>query len=342
MSKPTVHDIAREAGVSLATVDRVLNSRPGVREKTVKRVKDAVQKLGYTRDIYAANLARQRRYEFVFVLPRGPSQFLVALRDAILETAAGPLSDRANIRILSAPYSDPVAVDKVFRQIEQEQVDGVAIMGNETPMVRDGIARLKARNVVVVALVTDQTNSARDHFVGIDNTAAGRTAGVLMGRFVGDRAGKVAVVVNTMQARDMVQRRMGFDDVMAERFPHIQVLPSVEGRDDHELTARVTEQCLRLNEDVVGLYCVGAGLRGVTQVLRGRGQAHDLVVVGHDLTPHARDALEAGVVDVIINQNAGHIARSAMRVLRAHCDGVEVIASQEKIRIEIVLRENLT
>ncbi|MEL6316609.1 MAG: LacI family DNA-binding transcriptional regulator, partial [Pseudomonadota bacterium] len=35
MSRPTVHDIARVAGVSLATVDRVLNERPGVREKTI-------------------------------------------------------------------------------------------------------------------------------------------------------------------------------------------------------------------------------------------------------------------------------------------------------------------
>jgi LacI family transcriptional regulator len=64
-------------------------------------------------------------------------------------------------------------------------------------------------------------------------------------------------------------------------------------------------------------------------------------VVAHDLTPHSREALESGVIDVVINQNAGHLARSAARVLKAQCDGVEVIASQETIRIEIVLRENL-
>ena len=83
MNKPTVHDIAKEAGVSLATVDRVLNARPGVREKTIAKVNAAVERLGYVRDTYAPNLARQRQYRFVFVLPEGPSQFTETLRAAL-------------------------------------------------------------------------------------------------------------------------------------------------------------------------------------------------------------------------------------------------------------------
>ena len=79
--------------------------------------------------------------------------------------------------------------------------------------------------------------------------------------------------------------------------------------------------------------------RGIAAPWSHQVEAADLV--SHDLTPHSRAMLRTGVVDVVINQNAGHIARSAMRVLKAHCDGVEVIASQERIRIEIVLKENL-
>ncbi|MFK7754469.1 MAG: LacI family DNA-binding transcriptional regulator [Sedimentitalea sp.] len=341
MGKPTVHDIAREAGVSLATVDRVLNARAGVRKATVARVQQAVQSLGYVRDISAANLARQRHYRFVFLLPDTSSQFLSALREAIAETSRGLAKDRCAIETVSVSLNDPVALKRAFSKMDEDGIDGVAVMANETPMVRDMIARLKARGVAVVAMITDQPNSERDHFVGIDNTAAGRTAAVLMGRFIDAPAGKIAVVVNTMLARDMVERRIGFDQVMAERFAGLEPLPTVEGRDDHELTAQVTAQCLDRNSDVVGIYCVGAGLRGVTQVLRERNLEQKVVVVGHDLTPHACAALREGALDVVINQNTGHLARSAARVLRAHCDGVDVIASQEKIRIEIVLKENL-
>ena len=341
MGKPTVHDIAREAGVSLATVDRVLNARAGVRKATVARVQQAVQTLGYVRDISAANLARQRQYRFAFLLPDISSQFLMALREAIAEAAASLAKDRCEIDILPVAIGDTVQLKQAFAQLEDSGLDGVAVMANETPMVRDMIARLKARGVAVVALITDQPNSERDHFVGIDNLAAGRTAGVLMGRFAGAARGKIAVVVNTMLARDMVERRIGFDEAIGARFPNLRPLPTVEGRDDHQLTALVVAQTLDRNPDTVGIYCAGAGLRGVTQVLRDRGLVGRVLVVGHDLTPHSRQALEDGAVDVIINQNTGHLARSAARVLRAQCDGVDVIASQEKIRIEIVLKENL-
>ncbi len=342
MGKPTVHDIAREAGVSLATVDRVLNGRAGVRKATAARVREAVQRLGYVRDISAANLARQRQYRFAVLLPDRRSQFLKNLRGAISEASRGMLADRADIRTLAAPFQDPAAFTRMVDALVRDGVDGVAVMASETPVVRDAIARLKDRNVAVVALVTDQPNSRRDYFVGIDNLAAGRTAGVLMGRFLAGRRGKVAVAVNTLQARDMVERRIGFDEVLARAFPQLKALPSVEGRDERELTARVLGRCLDQTEGIVGVYCAGAGMRGVTQTLMQRNLAQDLVVVAHDLTPHTRQALRDGVVDVIINQNAGHLARSALRMLRAQCDGVDVIASQELIRIEILLKENLT
>ncbi|MCB1340222.1 MAG: LacI family DNA-binding transcriptional regulator [Pseudooceanicola sp.] len=341
MGKPTVHDIAREAGVSLATVDRVLNGRAGVREATVRRVQEAVGRLGYVRDLSAANLARQRRYRFAFLLPDTPSQFLHGLHRAVDEAALAFSADRLEVETTHVAIGDPVALQQAFRRIEARGAEGVAIMANETPMMRDMIARLKAKGVAVVAIITDQPQSERDHFVGIDNLAAGRTAGVLMGRFSAAGPGKIIVVVNTMQARDMVDRRMGFDEVLAERFPQLVALPTVEGWDNHEIVARVTAQCLDSHQGVTGIYCAGAGLRGVTEVVRNRGLGERMVIVSHDLTPHSRAMLRTGVVDVVINQNAGHIARSAMRVLKAHCDGVEVIASQERIRIEIVLKENL-
>lgn len=342
MGKPTVHDIAKEAGVSLATVDRVLNSRPGVREQTVARVRDAVERLGYVRDINAANLARQRRYRFAFLLPEGKSQFLASLEGAVAEAAPGLIDGRCELEVIRATFRDPPALADVERNILKTSTDGVAIMGHETPLIRDMIARLNARGLTVVALVTDQPQSERDHFVGIDNLAAGRTAGVLMGRFLGDRAGKIAVIVNSTQSRDMVDRRAGFDEVLHERFPHLVTLPSLEGRDDRERVGAVLDACIDRQGPLVGVYCVGAGTRGVTQVVQERGLSGKIVVVAHELTPHTRAALQEGSIDVVITQNVGHLVRSAVRVLRAKCDEVEIIESQEKIRIEIAIRENLS
>ena len=67
----------------------------------------------------------------------------------------------------------------------------------------------------------------------------------------------------------------------------------------------------------------------------------DQVLIAHELTPHNRAALEALEIDAVITQNVGHLVRSAVRVLRAKCDGVNFMESQEQIRIDVILKENL-
>lgn len=341
MTRPTVNDIAEAAGVSLATVDRVLNGRPGVRDKTVSRVNAAIEKLGYVRDVTAANLARQRRYRLVFVLPDAPAQFVDTLREAIAEAVASSVADRTDVRIVTFPNGNPHALVKSLRMLSAGDTDGVAIFAQETPHVRDAIARLKADGVPIVALVSDLPNTERDHFVGIDNVAAGRTAGFLMGKFIGNTGGSVMVLVSSMQARDNVERRLGFDQVMADSFPAIEVLPSIENHDDEETTTRLVSEVLRKRPDITGIYSVGHGSQALVEVLRHHQRRREITLIAHELTKVTREALRDNLMDAVISQNVGHIVRSALRVLRAKSDGRDILSSQERIRIEIVVRENL-
>ncbi len=66
-----------------------------------------------------------------------------------------------------------------------------------------------------------------------------------------------------------------------------------------------------------------------------------MICVVHELTPYSRQALATGTVDAVINQNTGHEVRSAVRVLLAFIDETEVLEDQERIRIDIFLRDNL-
>ncbi|MDW3206392.1 MAG: LacI family DNA-binding transcriptional regulator [Alphaproteobacteria bacterium] len=341
MARPTVHDIANEAGVSLATVDRVLNGRPGVREKTVNRVQEAIRKLGYVRDTSAANLARQREYRFVVLLPKNDSQFVETLREALVEASGAQFADRVSLKIMSVMPEDPHAIAQALHRLRASRPDGVAIMAQETPQVRDAIARLKADGIAVSALIADLPSSERDFFVGVNSQQAGRTAGLLIGRFVRKPRGKVLVIANSMIARDSIDRRLGFDSVIGEEFAGLQVLPSVETHDDPARARAILHRIVAAHSDLVAVYSMGTGNRYILDALRETGRLMDLVVVGHELTPRTRDALLAGEMDAVIAQNVGHLARSTLRVLRAKCDSVAIFEAQERIRIDIVTRENL-
>jgi LacI family transcriptional regulator len=338
--RPTVNDIAREAGVSLATVDRVLNARPGVRAKTIQAVHEAIARIGYVRDVAAANLARQRDYRLAFVLPDTDSQFTRSLLDALDEADRLSVSARTALLLRRFPAEDPHALAHLLACLPDEGVVGVAVMAPETPILRDAIRALKNKGLAVVALVSDLPNTERDHFVGIDNRAAGRTAAVLMGRFIGRVPSRVMVLSDSMLLRESIERRLGFDEVMLERFPHLEVLPSLETHGQPALLQQVVRDGLARG-DVGGIYSLGGGQRALTAAVCEAGFAGKGVVVGHELTTHARTALSQGTMDAVITQNVGHVVRSALRVLRAKTDRVPIVLSQEQIRIEIVIRENL-
>ncbi len=339
--RPTVNDIAREAGVSLATVDRVLNDRPGVRAKTIQAVQEAIARIGYVRDVAAANLARQRDYRLAFVVPDTDSQFTGTLLDALAEAGRLSVGARTELILRRFPAEDPHALAHLLADLPEAGVAGVAVMAPETPVLRDAIRDLRQRGVAVVALVSDLPNTEREHFVGIDNRAAGRSAAVLMGRFMGPGAAKVMVLSDSMLLRESIERRLGFDAVMLERFPWIEVLPSLETHGQASVLRRVVEESLSRNPGVGGIYILASGQRALTTVVQESGLAGRAVVIGHELTPHARAALLGGTMDAVITQNVGHVVRSALRVLRAKIDRVPIDTSQEQIRIEIVIRENL-
>lgn len=339
--RPTVTDIAREAGVSLATVDRVLNGRPGVREKTISAVNEAIARLGYVRDLAAANLARGRSYKVAAILPDTESQFVQSLADALATAGSLAVTSRIDLRLLRFPAEDPHQLAALLASLPHQGYVGAALMAPETPVVRDAVRLVRSKGIPVVALVSNLPNAGCDHFVGIDNTAAGRTAGVLMGRFLGAGPGQIIVVGQSLLARDMVDRRRGFDEVMLRDFPNLDVLPSLETHGSSGTLREVVTRRLANSPNVTGIYSMGDGHRALTQLIDDMKLSGRITVICHELTPHVRTALQQGQVTAVITQNLGHLARSTLRVLRAKADNQPLDESQEQIRIEIVLRENL-
>lgn len=337
--KPTVNDIARHAGVSLATVDRVLNARPGVRRVTIERVNKAIDELGYIRDTAAANLARRRIYHFVFLLPDIKSEFIDALQAQINTQAMALSADRAVLRVQRVTAFDSRAIVMALDDMNPQETNGIALIGPETPAIRDAIGRTRARGIVVVALLSDLPSSGRDHFIGVDNALAGQTAGKLMGRFIHAEKGRILVLTHARLARDHLERRQGFDRVIATQFPQFRVLPSIEARDDKMLVEQVMPELLNTWDDVRGIYATTSADHGLVEFLVK--QPPEMVVIAHELTPLSRKALESGVFDALICQDTGHIVRSAVRLMRATIDSAPYNATQERIRIEIFLSENL-
>ncbi len=341
LRKVTASHVAKAAGVSLATVDRVLNNRAGVRHETRERVMTAARQLDFKRNVHAANLAKQRRYRLLFILPSRASGFAQNLERAVRGAPAAFAHDDINVVVQHVDMSDAAALAKEIEAIDPDAWDGVAVKASDAPGIREAIDEKVEAGLPVVTLVTDASNSKRQHFVGIDNIAAGRVAGSLMGRFLPRKPAKVGIIIGSLQMRDHVERRIGFEQVVMAEHPHLSVLPVAESDDVREVTERITRDMLEANTSLAGIYSASAGNVGILRALEKIDPARRPVLIVHELAPPVRKALIQGQIDAVINQNPEHEARSAVRVLKALSDGHPIVESQEKIRTDIFLRDNL-
>ncbi|WP_116134603.1 LacI family DNA-binding transcriptional regulator [Tropicimonas sp. IMCC34043] len=339
--RPTTKDLAKAAGVSLATVDRVLNNRPGVRKETVASVIGAIERIGFVRNQSAANLARGRSYRFEFLLPETGDDFMAALIDRIEESRLALLSDSIEVAFHCTLPNDPHSAAALLGRVSAERVDGVAIMAPESPQLRDATSRLIGRGVQVVQFLSGQPDLRPLDFVGVDNNSAGATAGRLLGRFLGPRAGKILVVSETMNALDSVERRLGFDRVLTSDFPALTPLPSLETFGDPVRTETVVRTSYANHPDIIGAYILGSEARLPLEAIRDASDPAGQVIIAHERTRYTEEMLRNRVLDAVIAQNPGHLVRSAIRLLKARCDRRPPLASQEQIRIEILIEDNL-
>jgi len=195
--------------------------------------------------------------------------------------------------------------------------------------------------VPVATLISDLSHSRRVAYVGLDNRAAGRTAGHLIGRFIGPRKGKVAMIAGSLSYRGHEEREMGFLHIMREMFPELDVVGVREGRDDAEQNYRLARNLLDQHPDLIGLYNIGGASDGVGRALKEVRRTHKVVFVGHGLTPDTRALLIDGAMDAVITQSPHTTVMNVVHIFVNLRDRRDVLARVEPVRISIVLRDNL-
>ena len=335
----TLADVAREAGVSPATADRVLNNRSGVRPRTREIVLETAQRLGYIADA-GGRFAGVRETEVVrldFILPEGTNTFIKMLHRQI-ETQAQARPD-LDVRITTIEGFSPDRLAKSLSELPRA-ARGVGVIALDHPTVREALRSLAADDVKVVTIASDILHVPRVAYIGIDNRAAGRLAGHVMSRFMGARrAGKVALFAGSLSYRGHEEREMGFRHILAEEHSHLEIVELREMLDDRERAYSEAAALLDRHPDLAGIYNIGAGNPGIARALKERGRERSVVFVGHEVTEGTKSLLLDGTMDAVIDQNPRVEAREALNVLSRAVRGQA--GDYHPPRLQIVFKENI-
>ena len=333
--RTTVTDVAREAGVSVATVDRVLNRRGGVSERTCALVIASARRLGYLAE-GLANGAAAARVRLDFVLPAGGNLFMATLRQEL--EAQARERPGLDVRVASIEGFNPERLAMAL--LDCRHADGVGVVALDHPAVREAIRALAAAGVKVATLVSDILYVPRVAYVGVDNRAAGRLAGYLMRRFVGaERPAEVALFAGSLSYRGHEEREMGFRHLISEEAPNLRIVELREMRDDAERAYAEAASLLDAYPKLAAIYNIGAGNSGVARALKERGRERSVTFIAHEISAENRLLLIDGALDAVIDQNPRVEAREALNILESAARGAAY--APHPPRLHAIFKENI-
>lgn len=339
--KMTITQIAREAGVSIGTVDRALNNRPGINAATKKKVLDIAEANNYKPNLMSKALASRRIYQIAVITFPTASPFTKELISVIEDTAARLRDYNFRVQVSSMKDFSPAEQVEQIEQFIRQDVDGIAIEGLDDPTVRKCITRAAENGIKIVTFNSDLTHCPRLCFVGQDLDKSGRVAADILGKFMND-TGNVFVLHGSAKVAGHNQRVRGFCDVIESDFPAIRIAKIEESRDDERHAYEITRQILQQRNNINGIYVAATGSRGAGEALEDLGLARKVRLVCNDIVPKTRTFIRNGTIDATILQDPNTQGREPLMILfRKLFEGTEPEQEYLYTKIEILTRHML-
>lgn len=301
-----VREIAQQSGLSEATVDRVLNDRPGVREATRAEVMHAIEDLEKQRSQLRLN---GRRF-LLDVVMQTPRRFSDAFRGAVEAElpAFAPAMLRARFHLWESGSTEQMV--ETLARIKGSH--GVVLKAQDEPEVAAAVDGLAATGVPVVTYTTDIPTSRRCAYVGIDNHGAGVTAAYLMDQWLGATPADVLITLSRTVFRGEAEREVGFRTAMRKSGRGIVEVSDSDGID--ATNERLVLEALQRHPAIAAVYSVGGGNTATAAAFEQLGRVCK-VFIAHDLDADNRRLLRQGRISAVLHNDLRADARLAMRLI---------------------------
>ncbi len=305
-------DIAFQAGISLATVDRALHDRGHVHPETRRRINDAVQELR-DQSLGIASTGRNLTLDVIMVAPdRFSNSVRQALEHAFRQGQPNSLRGRFDIH-QDLPDAD---IGRKLDLIAKRGSHGVIVKLPDMPDVAAAIARILAAGIPVVALVTDLPE--RTAYVGMDNAAVGRTAAFFLHRFSGGAPINVLVSASSRDFQGEEARLRAFQSELHSLRPDARIIKTSGGFGKNTETEARVSAVLHTDRTLNAVYSVGGGNRAILAAFDKQDRPCT-TFIAHDMDPDNRALLAAKKIDLVLHHDLQADAMQACQaILKFH------------------------
>lgn len=307
-----IKEIARQAGLGTATVDRVLNDRANVAAQTRTRVKAAIDELAAQEQ----QLAARGRRMFVDVVVEAPQRFSRQVRQACEDVLTQIPEAVYRPRFLMEEVMTDAQVIAALHKIRKRGSQGVILKARDVGAIRDAVATLSTAGIPVVTLVTDLKTPDRCAYAGMDNAQAGRTAAYLLAQFRDETPSGILTTRSQEAFQGETERYDAFCTTYSALRPRDHLFSAVGGGGLAYETRQSLRAILVEASSIAAVYSMGGGNRAILDVLAAKGHrpAHFLA---HDLDQDNTDLLRSGHISTILHHDLTQDLRHAFAAISA-------------------------
>lgn len=336
----TIYDIAKELGVSTATVNRAMNNKPGVSEATRARVLKTADSMGFIVNHIAKSLARPPiRMGFLIHnhIPVYHDEIIAGVRremDALKDFNV--ICDIYELR--GDGFKAQEAYIQCLKQQLQERPNGFLMLTSAQNSELHAYVQQMCDAGIKVGLVGSDFPGSPRLFCCHQNAAlAGKMAAELLSHMVPN--GRVAIFTGHKDFQDHLDSVRGFQEECARR--QMRLIFVCENHDDPDFAAYNTEKLLRQHPEIQGIYINTANSISVCGKIKEMGYAGKIRIIASDVFQDLVQLMNEDIVQATIFQDPFHQGRKAVKYLyRSICENI-VPPSDILIRPQIVIRSNL-
>ncbi len=245
-----------------------------------------------------------------------------------VKAGAEQAADEFNVTITFEGPDNETMVDRQIDMLAAALANNPKAIGFAALDSQAAIPLLKQANdkgIPIIAFDSGVDSDIPLSTAATDNLAAAGLAADKMAEKIGGK-GKVAVVAHDQTSRTGIDRRDGFINRMAEKYPDIEVVTVQYGQGDHLKSTEVTKAILTANPDLDGIFGTNEGSAiGIVNAVQELG-TKGVVVIGYDSGKAQKDAIKSGLMAGAITQNPVGIGYETVKAAVAALNGEEVPA----------------
>jgi LacI family transcriptional regulator len=342
MTRPTIRDLALAANVSVSTVNRVLSRAQTVKDGTIQRVKEAVERIGYygLGTIRSQIVSRRPKLRFGFLLHQPNRTFYKMIGAALKATASAVEDYDIDAEVLFAEDLSPQFIAGKLLELGQS-CNAVGVVSAVHPLVTQAVNSLEQSNVPVFALISQLSATGSVSYVGLDNWKVGRTSAWAFHHFC-KSPGKIGILVGNHRYRCQEMNESGFRSYFREFAPDFRLLEPISTFETNAVPEEMTEKLIKDNPALIGFYISGGGITGAMRALRASGRAGKLIAVGYELMDTTRAGLLDGTLTMVIAHPLQKLAQETISgMIRASKSPSEIGNQTTVLPFDIYTRENI-